>query len=40
MGSHYVYTLGMVLVALLVLCTFAIVMFAIAWRTFEKAVVT
>lgn len=40
MGSHYVYTPGMVLFSLLVLCTFAIVMFAIALRTFEKAVVT
>jgi ABC-2 type transport system permease protein len=40
MGSHYVYPPGVVLFSLLVLCLFALVMFAIAWWTFEKAVVT
>jgi ABC-2 type transport system permease protein len=40
LGTHYVYTPGMVLFALLVLVLFALGMFAIAWRTFEKAVVT
>jgi ABC-2 type transport system permease protein len=40
LGTHYVYTPAMVLGALLVLCLFALVMFAIAWWTFEKAVVT
>jgi len=40
LGMHYVYTPATVLGALLVLCLFALVMFAIAWWTFEKAVVT
>jgi ABC-2 type transport system permease protein len=40
LGTHYVYTPGMVLFSLFVLCLFAIGMFAIAWWTFEKAVVT
>jgi ABC-2 type transport system permease protein len=40
LGMHYVYTPAMVVGALLVLCLFALVMFAIAWWTFEKAVVT
>ncbi len=40
LGGHYVYTLMDVGLALLALCTFALVMFAVAWWTFEKAVVT
>jgi ABC-2 type transport system permease protein len=40
LGGHYVYTLMDVSRALLALVIFALVMFAIAWRTFEKAVVT
>ena len=40
LGTHYVYTPGMVLFSLLFLCLFALAMFTIAWWTFEKAVVT
>jgi ABC-2 type transport system permease protein len=40
LGGHYVYSLMDVGFALLALVIFALVMFAIAWRTFEKAVVT
>ena len=40
LGGHYVYTMMDLVSALLALVIFALVMFAIAWRTFEKAVVT
>ena len=40
LGGHYVYTPMVVGFALLFLVVFALVMFAIAWWTFEKAVVT
>jgi len=40
LGGHYVYTPMDVGFALLALVIFALVMFLIAWRTFEKAVVT
>ena len=40
LGGHYVYTPMDVGSAFLALMVFAIVMFAIAWWTFEKAVVT
>jgi ABC-2 type transport system permease protein len=40
LGGHYVYTPMVVGFALLFLVIFALVMFAIAWWTFEKAVVT
>jgi ABC-2 type transport system permease protein len=40
LGGHYVYTMMDLGSALLALVIFALVMFAIAWRTFEKAVVT
>jgi ABC-2 type transport system permease protein len=39
-GSYYVLTVGDLLSALAALLIFAILMFAIAWRTFQKAVVT
>jgi ABC-2 type transport system permease protein len=40
LGTHYVYSLMDVGLALLALVVFALTMFAIAWWTFEKAVVT
>ncbi|HMA04946.1 MAG TPA: ABC transporter permease [Methanomicrobiales archaeon] len=40
LGSHYVYTLMDMGFAFLALVVFALVMFGIAWWTFEKAVVT
>jgi ABC-2 type transport system permease protein len=40
LGGHYVYTLMDVGFAFLALLVFVIVMFVVAWWTFEKAVVT
>ena len=40
LGTHYVYTPADVMLALLALLAFALIMFAIALRTFQKAVVT
>jgi ABC-2 type transport system permease protein len=40
LGGHYVYTMMDVGFAFLALLVFALIMFAIAWWTFEKAVVT
>jgi len=39
-GIHYVYTTNDLILSLLALTGFALVMFLVAWRVFQKAVVT